>query len=66
MLPERLRRMHQLRVVYPDLVRARQPPAWAVDQEAIAFLLLWRHAVERDFGVAAERRRIGHFSVPSS
>src|SRR5215472_15006341 len=52
--------MHQLRVVDPDLVGAGQPAARTIDEEAVAFLLLWRHAVERDFGVAAEGRRIGH------
>src|SRR5713101_3878130 len=52
----------QLGVVHIDLVRAGQPAA-RLDQRAIALLLLRRHLVVRDLGIAAKGGRVGHFCL---
>src|ERR1700730_6603605 len=64
MRTERRRRLHQFGIMHPDLAR---PPGRAAncDQEAIALLLLRRHLVIGDLGVAAKSRRLGHFRTPS-
>src|SRR5262249_60698301 len=50
----------QRRVVHPHLVRAGQSAARALDQEAVAILLLGGHLVEGNLGVASERRGRAH------
>src|SRR5205814_558729 len=50
--------------MHPDLARPAGR-ATGLDEKAIAFLLLRRHFVIRDLGVAAEGRRLGHIGFPS-
>src|SRR5262249_61330432 len=59
-LAERGGGAEQLRVVHPYLVRAGQSAARALDQEAIAFLLLGGHLVDGNLGVTSERRGRAH------
>src|SRR5580704_16133812 len=61
---ERSRGLHQLGVIHPDLARPAELTA-DLDQKAIALLLLRRHLVIRDLGVAAEGRLLGHIGLPS-
>src|SRR5205085_6213802 len=63
MRSERADRFRQLGVVHPDLPR---PAQWAarLDQLVVARLLLRRHPVVRDLGIAAEGWRLGHFGSP--
>ena len=49
----------EFRIVHPDLGRARQAAA-GLDHRLVAFLLLWSHFFEGDFGVAAEGRGFRH------
>src|SRR5712692_7889743 len=60
---ERRRRLYQLRVMHPDLAGA-PGRATGLDQKTIALLLLRRHLVIGDLGVAAKGWRIGHFRTP--
>src|SRR5216683_7859942 len=59
MRAERSRRLRQLGVVHPDLARPAHLAA-GLNQRAIAFLLLRRHLVIGDLGIAAKSRRVGH------
>src|SRR3984893_13975169 len=60
MRTERRRRLHQFGIMHPDLARpAGGPPH--LDQKAIALLLLRRHLVIGDLGIAAKSRRLRHF-----
>ena len=63
MRPERPHHLRQLGVVHIDLVRAGQPPA-RLDQRAIAFLLLGRHLIIGNLGIASERGGLGHGLSP--
>src|SRR5438045_9199460 len=65
MRPERAHYLRQLWVVHPDLVRAGQPAA-RLDQRAVGVLLLRRHLVVGDFGIASEGRCLGHRRLLSS
>src|SRR6266852_1946407 len=60
MLSERGGRVHQLRIVHPDLVGAGKPTARAVNQEAVSAPLLRRHLVNGNLGIASERRCAAH------
>ena len=62
--PERSRGLYQLGVMHPDLARPAGRTT-GLEQKAIAFLLLLRHLVIRNLGVAAEGRRLGHIGLPS-
>src|SRR6266567_8515254 len=53
----------ELRIMHPDLGRARQAAA-GLDHRLVALLLFRSHPVVGDFGVAAEGRGLGH--QPSS
>src|SRR4029077_20410602 len=64
MRAERRRRLYQLRVVDPDLAWTAGRAA-DLHQKPIALLLLRRHLVIGDLGVAAEGRRLGHLRFPS-
>src|SRR5258705_6600976 len=55
--------LRQLGVVHPNLVWAAKRAA-SLDQRAITHLLLRRHLVIGNFGVAAKAWRIGHFGFP--
>src|SRR6516225_4978050 len=48
----------ELRIVHPDLGWAGQAAA-RLDHRLVALLLLGAHLVERDLGIAAERRSLG-------
>src|ERR1700737_1292784 len=61
---ERPHYLHELGVVHIDFVRSGQAPA-RLDQRAIAFLLLRRHLVVGDLGIAAESGRLGHRAISS-
>src|SRR5437868_12558855 len=61
---ERSRGLYQLRVMHPNLARPASR-ATGLDQKAITFLLLRRHLVIRDLGVAAEGWCLGHIGLPS-
>src|SRR5215471_18802646 len=63
MRPERPHHLRQLGVVHIDLVRAGQPTA-CLDQRAIAFLLLRRHFIIGNLGIASERGCLGHWRSP--
>src|SRR5262249_43957724 len=63
MRPEWPHHLCQLRVVHIDLVWARQPAA-RLDQRAIAFLLLRRHLLIGNLGIASERGCLGHGRAP--
>src|SRR5437867_7578715 len=60
MLSERGGRVHQLRIVHPNLVGAGKPTARAVNQEAVSVSLPWRHLVNRNLGIASEGRCPAH------
>ena len=62
-LSERRGRVHQLRIVHPDLVGTGQSAARPLDEEAISFPLLRRHPVDGKLGIASERRRVAHVFV---
>src|SRR5262249_20520605 len=59
MAAERSDRLCQLGIVYPDLARSAQRTA-GLEQRTITLLLLERHLVIRDLGIAAKGRRVGH------
>src|SRR2546425_7584826 len=63
MRPERPHHLRQLGVVHIDLVRAGQPAA-RLDQRAIAFLLLRRHLIIGNLGIASESGCLGHWLSP--
>src|SRR5262249_59616516 len=63
MRPERPHHLRQLGVVHIDLVRARQPTA-RLNQRAIAFLLLGRHLLIGNLGIASKRGCLGHGRSP--
>ncbi len=64
MRAERAGDLRERRIVDPDLGRAGQTAA-RLDQRVVAGLLLRGHLIVGDFGIAAERRRLGHGSPPS-
>src|ERR1700760_1232457 len=51
-------------IVYPDLVRTTDGTA-AFDQRSVSRLLLRRHLLVRDFGIAAKCWALGHSHFPS-
>src|SRR5262245_59046733 len=61
--PERPHHLRQLGVVHIDLVRAGQSAA-RLDQRAVAFLLLRRHLLIGNLGIASERGCLGHWLSP--
>src|ERR1700726_1953243 len=61
---QRPHHLRQLWVVHPDLVRPAERAA-GLDQQAITLLLLRRHLVIRNFGIAAKGWRLRHFGSPS-
>src|SRR6516164_2822422 len=61
---ERPHYLHELGVVHVDFVRVGQTPA-RLDQRTIALLLLRRHPVVGDLGIAAKGRRVGHRAISS-
>jgi len=63
MRPERPHHLRQLGVVHIDLVRAGQPTA-RLNQRAIAFLLLGRHLLIGNLGIASKRGCLGHGQSP--
>src|ERR1051326_5092631 len=64
MRPQWRRGFHQLGVVHPDLRRAAGRPPH-LDEKPIPLLLLRRHLVIGDLGIAAKSRRLGHLLSPS-
>ena len=64
MRAERPGDLRQLRIVHPDLARPGEPAA-GLHHGAIAFLLLRRHLLVGDLGVATKGWRVGHFWFPS-
>src|SRR5258707_15735002 len=64
MRAERAGDLRELRIVHPDLGRAGQAAARR-DQGVVALLLFGSHFVVGDFGIAAERRSLGHRSSSS-
>src|SRR5262245_24799972 len=60
MITKRRDRVYELGIVHPNAVGPGQAPARAVDEQAIASLLLRCHLLDRYFGVAAERRGVRH------
>src|SRR5712691_3223097 len=66
MVTERRDRVHELGIVHPNAVGPRQAAARAVDEKAIAGLLLRCHLLDRYFGVAAERGGVRHRVSSSS
>src|SRR3984893_17420704 len=56
--------LRQLGVVYPDLARPAHLAA-GLDQRSITSLLLRRHLVIGDLGIAAKSRRVGHQAISS-
>jgi hypothetical protein len=60
---QRPHHLRQLRAVHPNLVRPAEGTA-GLDQRAITLLLLRRHLVIGNFGIAAKGWRIGHFGFP--
>src|ERR1700722_18152862 len=64
MSAERRRNLRQFRVVHPNLVGSTERTA-GLDRKPVAFLLLRRHLVIGDLGVAAKGGRLGHLGPPS-
>src|SRR5262245_12760447 len=54
MATQRVVGVHELRIVHPDLVGARQPPARAVHQAVVGLFLRCRNLVDRDLLVTSE------------
>src|SRR5438067_7606160 len=63
MAAERSYRLRQPGIVHPDLARPAQGAA-GLEQRVIALLLLGRHLVIGNLGIATKGRRLGHGRSP--